>query len=655
MKSLTTWFRPFSARLFALCAVGILYHAAQLPILPAGERREMAARFHFVATPLPQLPGKTETVRSTAPSLRQIDGWISAVGAAAALYDLDGDGLPNDVCYVDTRTNQVIVAPVPGTGDRYRPFLLNPAPLLYDTSTMAPMGCQPGHMTEGALADVLVYYWGRSPVAFLRKSQEPLGADAFVPVEIVPDHPRWYTNAAVFADLTGSGHADLVIANYFQDGARILDAAASGSETMQHGMPRAYNGGGKHFLRWSGASAGPDPSVTFNEVQVDLDPEVSAGWTLALGAADLNGDQLPELYFANDFGPDRLLLNRSTPNKLRFVLMHGAKDLTTPNSKVLGRDSFKGMGVDFGDIDGTGRLAIFVSNITEPYALEESNFLWVANDRAWDEKRQLAPYADRAEQRGVARSGWAWDAKLADFDNSGRLEIVQAMGFLQGKVNRWPELQELAMANDELLSNPRVWPRLRAGDAISDHDHNAFFVQSQDGTYFDLARDIGLEPVDRDYVSRGIAVADVDGSGRLSFVVANQWAPSTFYRNEGPTKNAFLGLHLRYPVGKATSVEVTPGHPSTAGPSRPAIGATIFVTLPGGKRMEAQVDGGNGHSGKRSPDLHFGLGPLPATAPVKVEIRWRNGGEQLQRTMLTLTPGWYTVRLGAGNSAQGVE
>ena len=48
------------------------------------------------------------------PSLKTIESWISAVGAAVALNDLDGDGLPNDVVYVDTRTDRVIVAPVPG-------------------------------------------------------------------------------------------------------------------------------------------------------------------------------------------------------------------------------------------------------------------------------------------------------------------------------------------------------------------------------------------------------------------------------------------------------------------------------------------------------------------------------------------------------------
>jgi len=38
-----------------------------------------------------------------------------------------------------------------------------------------------------------------------------------------------------------------------------------------------------------------------------------------------------------------------------------------------------------------------------------------------------------------------------------------------------------------------------------------------------------------------------------------------------------------------------------------AIGATMVVTTPGGPTATRQVDGGNGYTDKRAPDLHFGL------------------------------------------------
>ena len=42
------------------------------------------------------------------------------------------------------------------------------------------------------------------------------------------------------------------------------------------------------------------------------------------------------------------------------------------------------------------------------------------------------------EALGLSRSDWGWDLKLADFANDGRLELVQATGFVRGSVNRWP-------------------------------------------------------------------------------------------------------------------------------------------------------------------------------------------------------------------------
>src|SRR4029453_6819198 len=121
------------------------------------------------------------------------------------------------------------------------------------------------------------------------------------------------------------------------------------------------------LLLWK---AGAATSVRFEEVSGVLDEQSARGWSLAIGAADLDGDLLPELYFANDFGPDRLLHNRSTPGHPRFELLEGRRSLTTPKSKVLGHDSFKGMGVDFGDLNGDGWPDIYASNITPEHGRE---------------------------------------------------------------------------------------------------------------------------------------------------------------------------------------------------------------------------------------------------------------------------------------------
>jgi len=88
------------------------------------------------------------------------------------------------------------------------------------------------------------------------------------------------------------------------------------------------------------------------------------------------------------------------------------------------------------------------------------------------------------------------------------------------------------------------------------------------------------------------------------------------------------------------------GHPGRDTPGWAAIGATATVYLPDGRRLVAQVDGGNGHTGRRSPDLHFGLGSLPAGTQLRVDLRWRDPGGQLHQQSVSLAPGWHTVLLG---------
>ena len=43
-------------------------------------------------------------------------------------------------------------------------------------------------------------------------------------------------------------------------------------------------------------------------------------------------------------------------------------------------------------------------------------------------KDGIAPYANASEALGLSRSGFAFDARLADFDNDGSLEAIQACG-----------------------------------------------------------------------------------------------------------------------------------------------------------------------------------------------------------------------------------
>ena len=81
--------------------------------------------------------------------------------------------------------------------------------------------------------------------------------------------------------------------------------------------------------------------------------------------------------------------------------------------------------------------------------------------------------------------------------------------------------------------------------------------------------------------------------------------------------------------------------------SRPAIGAEARVFVAGRAPLVQQVDGGNGHSGKRSPDLQFGLAQLSGNDPITVELRWRDARGVQQETIQLEPGGWYTTVLGS--------
>lgn len=653
LREMTSDFRPGISRFLpgalALVAVGALFMASRQPVNTAAEIKQVAPQYKFQKLPIAMPPGyhPLHAIRRVNPAYYHLRSWISSVGASIAITDVTGHGRDDGMCIVDTRTNQVIVtyAPTAPARDRFTPFVLNPRPLPYN-NTMAPMGCAPGDFNGSGRMGFLVYYWGRTPVIFLpRASATSPSPGAYKPVELVPEAssngqyggPEWNTNAVNIADFDGTGHPDIFIGNYFPESA-VLDPHGLNNVVMPSSLSWAKNGGGDHMYVWTGAKGGNDPSVSYTEQPKAIPYPDATGWTLAAASADLTGNGLPDLYIANDFGEGHLLFNRSTPGHIKFSLAVGHRTPTTPKSFVLGHGSFKGMGVVFGDLAGNGRFDLAVSNITTAYGLEESNFVWMNQASSGAVMRKdlasgFAPFDQRAEQMGLAWTGWDWDVKLGDFLNSGHLNVVQTDGFIKGHINRWPWLQEMAMTNDDLLANPANWPLVQPGDDIAGHQCIGFYGQGSNGRYVNISKPLGLcVPIP----TRGVAIGDTRGDGRLDFAVARQWGPPAFYANESAHRGHYLGLHLYRPVSGA--------HPGQGlqGLGAPAYGATAQIHFPGHTQI-AELDGGSGHGGKSSFEVYFGLGHYDG--PVAVTLHWRNANGQLITSTLTLTPGNHDLYL----------
>jgi hypothetical protein len=638
--------RSLSPGIVAVLLVTTLFFIIDARVSVAGAEGA-AAKYRFTELPITYPDGydalPKRTIRDVNPTYYKIRSWVSSVGASIALNDLTGHGRANSLCFVDTRTDKVVVtyAPTAPKSDQFKPFILDPAPLPID-ATMAPMGCVPGDYNLDGRMDLLVYYWGRVPILFLRKaSAADVSNASYQPQELLPQNspdgryhgPKWNSNAALVDDLDGDGRPDVLIGNYFPD-TDVLDAHGPDNVVMTEALSSATNGGGVHVLRWHAATAGDQPSVSFVPEEDAIPFEKTTGWTLALADADLTGRGLPDVYVANDFGRNHLLNNQSTPGRIHFAATKGERTPTTPKSFVVGNGSFKGMGIDFGDIDHNGAFDMMVSNITTAWGLEESNFVFINQTSSESEMldkmgRGIAPFTQEARPLGMAWAGWGWDLKFGDFLNSGNLDVVQTLGFVKGDIDRWPWLQEMAMTNDDLLSNPAMWPNVQPGDDIAGSQPIAFWARTSSGEFANITKNIGLDvPIP----TRGIATADTRGIGALDFAVARQWGPPAFYANQSPNRGNHLTLRL-----------CRPGVGGTADAMTPAYGAHVLVTTADGRSQVLQLDGGSGHGGKRSFEVRAGLGG--DSGPVSIALRWRDLDGHLHTATQQLTAGTHTLVL----------
>lgn len=636
------WINKHLIRGIALVSCIGLY-VLTVPISASARQKHTSAQqFAFHQYTLPDVVNHPtfQFARPVNPSLKHISGWVSGVGAAVAVGDLSQNTLPDDIAYVDTRTNQVIVAPAPGTGHRFKPFALNPYPLKYNSKTMAPTGVQIADLNGDGQPDIIVYYWGRAPIVFMKKSGyagKPLKASMFVRQNLVQGNHRWYTDAMTISDLTGNAHLDIIVGNYFPNGSHVLGPGPA--VDMQRGMSDATNGGKLEVLQWTSGNGGNHPWVRYRIVPNAVPAKDSYGWCLGLGSIDLTPNLLPEIYVANDFGPDHLLYNVSSRNHIKFKAVMGAKSWLEPKSYELGRDSFKGMGVASGDLTANGRLDIFVSNIGSKFALLESNFAWMNTGSLKDWAKGIAPFINKSDQMNLAHSGWAWGAAIGYFNNSIYPQIVQASGFLRGKSDGWAEIQQLATGNDALLSNPNTWPVIEKNYSLDGSGELRFYVKTPNG---DRYANIGSNLNISDTNSRAIAVADVLGNGRENFAVANQWGASKFYLNVGHYRPHYMELRLMLPRGTGNhSIKVLSGHPNVSNVV-PAQTATVEITVSRGHELFGQVD----DSGKRDTNIFFSLGPKRSGEHTYVvKVRWRTTVGTIRSAQLHLKAGYYTVLL----------
>src|SRR5690242_15847685 len=112
MIGITRQFRRHSTRFIAVAICLVLFWLARQPEISMAERKRIADHFRFTHLDIP-VSDSLDTTRHVKPSLNRIAAWISSTGAGIAINDLDNDGISNDFCLVDPRTNSITIGPAP--------------------------------------------------------------------------------------------------------------------------------------------------------------------------------------------------------------------------------------------------------------------------------------------------------------------------------------------------------------------------------------------------------------------------------------------------------------------------------------------------------------------------------------------------------------
>jgi tetratricopeptide (TPR) repeat protein len=515
--------------------------------------------------------------------LDNINSWVSSVGAAAAAADFDRDGWI-DLYVTDSRQgfpNHLYRNKGDGT------FIdVAPQAGLANANTDekgASMDCVWGDYDNDGWPDLYLVRWGTD--SLYRNNGD--GTFAEVTTRLFKkrdDSPGidWANGcAAIFLDYNMDGRLDIYVGNYFDE----FDLWHLKTTRIMHDDFEKARNAGRNFLYRQNTNG------TFTEVGHELGID-DPGWTLAVGAADLNNDGWPDLYCADDFGPDQLFLN------------NGSGGFTNATATAIGFDSKKGMNVDFGDIDHDGWLDIYVANITTAEYLQEGNMLWHNNGIGSDGN---LTFTDIALETGTYDGGWGWGAKFFDPDHDGDLDIIAVNGFISaGKGNYWYDLASWTVKGQD-VADAKNWPAI--GDrSFSGYEKDRFWRNDGKYSFSERGREYGLDST-RD--GRGVVCFDYDNDGDTDLFIANQDQPPHLFRNTLKSTNHWLQVRLLADV--------------KAGITRDALGARVTLVTTADRQLR-ENNGGKCYAGQSDPRLHFGLG---RDERVKLlEVRWPDGGLQ---------------------------
>jgi len=276
-----------------------------------------------------------------------------------------------------------------------------------------------------------------------------------------------------------------------------------------------------------------------------------------LGATwgDYDNDGWPDLYVANDAGPNFLYRNKHDGTFEDVGLLDGVA--------LSGDGAEQGsMGVDWGDYLHEGRLSMVVTNFVEQGTTLYHNL----------GKDNFADVSVRAKLMKPTYPFVSWGTAFFDMDNDGWLDLFIANGHVYPQVDTIPG------------GTPYRQPML-------------LFRNHRDGTFEDVSSVFAnMPPQSR----RGAAFGDINNDGNVDIVVLNVGEPPSLLlnRNQSPNHRVLLKL-----IGVKSN--------------KAAIGARVTVKA-GTLAQFSEVRGGASYLSQNDLRLHFGLGANEKMSEVSI-------------------------------------
>lgn len=252
-----------------------------------------------------------------------------------------------------------------------------------------------------------------------------------------------------------------------------------------------------------------------------------------VAAGDVNGDGLPDLFFAAVEAQPRLYLNRGAWRFEEFTAQSGLVDL--PGFTT---------GVVLADVDGDADLDLFVTSLTSPNALYLN-----------DGSGQFA-----AAEAGLSSNRGSTSVAVADTDSDGDLDLYVAN---YKRIAARDSLSPERLVFDNLVGpDGSVVPEMRAHFRVEERDGrplrlelgepDQYYLNRGDGTF----ESIDVPGVQADW-GLGARLQDMTGDGVPDLYVANDFeSPDYFLEGDGRGGWSAEGVSLDHTPNSSMSVAV---------------------------------------------------------------------------------------------------